>query len=239
MTRNDDSQTEPDRQSTTRLTRRGVAAAAASIGTVGCLGLFGGDETTQTDAGSTYTTVPGTTTFAVVTGSRTPFPAVPPIRLGEGDLLVLFFDYDQQASIDWWRETYPEIEPLVRDGPIRLRFANYPVPVSRWSVQVPCALLEVRDQLDQAAAVEYHNQLIETAPDYSISRLGELAAGVGADRAAVERAARDRHRRAQLFSSRQFGRNNDIDTPPAGYTGSTVIDPPDAASLREQYATDG
>lgn len=233
----------PTDSSRIRTTKRGVAAAVTTVSTVGCLGLFENDGAAGSSSESSsgeYTTVSKTTTFAAVTGSRTPYPSVPPIRLGaEGaDLLVLFFDYGQQGSIDWWNETFSEVEPLIEDGSIRFSFANFPIPVSRWSVMVPCAVLEVRNQLDQNAAFEFHSSLVETGPDYSLSEIGDLAEAVGADRTEVEQAARDRLRRNQVFASRDLGTRNGVEEPPAGYTGDEIIPEPDAETIRETYTTD-
>ncbi|MFB6177057.1 MAG: hypothetical protein ABEI99_07950, partial [Halobaculum sp.] len=84
-----------------------AGGAVLSGATTGCLDRlgFGGDGSDETverpsatsRSGSrgaesgTYTTVERTETFAELTGERTPFPPVQPVRLGSGGRLLILF----------------------------------------------------------------------------------------------------------------------------------------------------
>lgn len=226
----------------TTVPRRRLLAAGGTVAFGGCLGFFdGGDNEPSPESTAeegTYTTVPGTTTFSYATGSRTPYPSIRRVEIGSGDLLLLFFDYAHDPSIQWWRETYPQIRPLVRDGQILLRFGFYPTLASKWSVMVPCALLEVKHLTDNETAVQFHDRMIEIAPEYSLSALETAAEAVGVEPTPVRTAASDRRRRDQVFTSKPFAEERGVETPPAIYTGDEMLLQTDADKIRNVYGTE-
>lgn len=232
----DDSNGESEK-SDRRRGRRELIATGATLGTAGCLGFFDGSSGNDTSSQSEeYTTVPGTTTFAQVTGERTPYPSVQPVTIGSGQLLSVYFDYAQQSSVDWWNETFPQIEDLVEGDEIRLTLGFYPVPTSRWSVMIPCALLAVKNQAGNAAAVEFHERIV--GEDYAMSVLTDTADAVGADPTGVERAARDRLRRNQVFASRSFAVDRGIDSPPGAIAVDETLPDASAETIRAAYTTE-
>jgi hypothetical protein len=240
--------------------RRAFLAGGASLtaaASSGCLGIGNPDRATEsqprrpsatasgTEASRAdtetdqYSTVERTTTFSELTGERTPYPAVQPVHVGSrGRLLLLFFDYDHPASIQWWQETYPEIQDLIDDETVRLQFGTHPVPVSKWSMMLPSALLAVAKRVGNDAAVEFHHGLIDAAPNYSHSLLRTLAERVGADPEVLVTAARDRRRRDQILSMREFGQKRGVESLPAAYHPDGLLSDASAETIRERYETE-
>ncbi|QLG62256.1 DsbA family protein [Halorarum salinum] len=208
--------------------------STASVTTAGCLGLFSSNPVPESDGtDDRYTTVEKTNTFGFG-GTQTPFPPVQGIYRGSGSgiLVIAYFDYSHEASLQWWREEYPELTDLVDEGRLRLTLHMFPKPVDQWSVMLPSALFEVRSRSSREAAWTFHERLV-SADEYSMDLLEQLASDVGVPSDAITEAAETRRRRNQAFSDKAMGEDSGVESLPAFRWGMERIDGTSAEDIRK------
>lgn len=220
-----------------------VGGAAISTALAGCSLLSrGGDDKTPTDGTNTET---ATETPTAYPEGGTPYkpddlteaPSYNDDKEGtprtnvqygekgtDGPLVVVFSDHAQVDTRDFWRDVGPELETYVDDGRARVMEDFFPV-VNEWSYAVPCALYEIKHQLDDDAYWAYQESVLNHYGSYSYDLLESLAGEVSADAERVRTAAEEGWRRPQVIAGKDAAKDEGIDNPPGVTVGFEPVEP--------------
>ena len=211
--------------------------AAGAISTAGCLDVPGLRSSTEGPVESpspTATTVPTDPGYQTRTFHPTPsdHPGQLVLSGGGGPIQVeVFSDYALEACQQFWNHTLYGLRDYYTsnfdtgEGPaISLILRHFPKPVNKWSMFLPCAMMEVRVQTDTLIQKEFHERLFENHfPDYTIRDVEVAAAVVGADPDEVVKAGRERRRSYAIKWHLDRGREYGIDEPLAVVVDGRVV----------------
>ena len=212
-------------------------AAAATVSTAGCLGVFGSGSSTEDPtetASPTATAVPTDPGYQTRTFHPTPseHPGALVPRGGAGPIDVeVFSDYALDECRQFLNHTKYQLREYYRtnidtgEGPdISIVLRHFPKPVNKWSMFLPCAMMEVRAQEGILVQGEFHDRLFENHfPDYTIRDVEVAAAVVGADPDEVVKAGEERRRSYAIKWHLDRGREYGIDEPLAVVVNGRVV----------------
>lgn len=143
-------------------------------------------------------------------------------REGAGPVNVeVFSDYAHDECQQFWNHTkytlrdYYTSDVDTGEGPdISFVLRHFPKPVNKWSMFLPCAMMEVRDQKDILKQGEFHERLFENHyPDYSIRDVEIAANMVGADPEEVVKAGKERRRSYAIKWDLEDGEDYELEEP--------------------------
>lgn len=142
----------------------------------------------------------------------------------EGPLVGIYSDYAQVDTRDFWQEVGPELDAYVDEGRARVMEDFFPV-VNEWSYAIPCALYEVKHQLDDDAYWTYQEAILEYYGAYSYDLLETIADEVGANAHRVRTAAEEGWRRPLLLTGKAAAEDKEIDYPPGVTVNLEPVEP--------------
>lgn len=180
----------------------------SAISMSGCLGIFRHDSSNEKSTERrSQTATPTSTESGYKTRTFRATPDEHPGQLvlsgGGGPInMEVFSDYAHEESMEFWTQTQNKLREYYTSDPdtggepkITIVLRHFPEPVNKWSMILPCAMMEVRAQMDVLAQKEFHERLFENHyPDYSISDVKIAANMVGADSEEVVKAGKERRR---------------------------------------------
>lgn len=198
-----------------------AVAGASTLG--GCLGMFSGESPENSPTGTELTTQTPTPTdqgYQTRTFRETPseHPGHLVLRGGGGPVNIeVFSDYAHDGSRQFWNHTQYRLRDYYlrsEEPKITMILRHYPSPVNKWSMFLPCAMMEVRAQMDILAQKEFHERLFENHyPDYSTRDVEVAAGAVGADPDEVVKAGKERRRSYAIKWDLEKGEDYGLEEP--------------------------
>lgn len=208
------------------LMRRKFLKSAAIVGgliTSGCMDISESNEPQKSPSGTISDTQTQTinednykTNTFRPTPSEHPGPLI--LRGGGGPIdIEIFSDYADYDCSQFWNHTLNRLQDYYigpSDPKITILLKHFPKPVNKWSMFLPCAMMEVRVQLDILAQKEFHERLFENHyPDYSIRNVKIAANMVGADADEVIKAGKERRRSYAIKWDLETGNDYGLEEP--------------------------
>jgi protein-disulfide isomerase len=194
----------------THVSRRRTVAAIAALSAAGS-GCAGGRRSTGTTDG-------------------TPTPSadpLPPLVAGDPDAAVTVAAYEDFACphcADYNATVVPELRrDYIDDDRIRYEHRDFPIPVSDASRPAANAARAVQDRVGDGAFWRFAEGLFERQRDLGPERYASLASTVGADGAAVRRAAVARQYRVTVERDRERGAQAGVRGTPAVLVDGEIV----------------
>lgn len=212
------------------VTRRGLLRAggvAAGLALAGCLG--GGDGGDGDGAGGDGAGGGGDGTVGTVDGGDGAENLGQP-TLGSPDAPVavaVYEDFSCPHCRTFNQAVFPRVrDELVDTGRARLVHYDFPIPVDEtWSWRAASAARAVQAQAGDEAFFAFAKALYANQGDYSLALVERLADEVGADGAAVRRAAKEETYRAVVRANRQAGIDDGVRGTPTVVVAGEQVSP--------------
>ncbi len=143
----------------------------------------------------------------------------------------MFSDYAVEECSWFWNHIQNRLREYLttnidtgEDPDITLLLKHFPKPKNKWSMFLPCAMMEVRVQQGILAQGEFHDRLFENHfPDYSIRDVEIAASMVNADPDEVVKAGKERRRNYVIESDVEEAEDYDLEEPLGVVVGSEPV----------------
>ena len=205
----------------------GSVVAGSGIVLAGCLNIIQSNKETEKESprpSRTNTSTPTEPDYQTQTFRTPPDEHKGPLVFSEGGGPIdveVFSDYALQECEWFWNHIRNRLKDYLTsdietgDGPyISIILRHFPKPENKWSMFLPCAMLEVRAQQGILAQGEFHDRLFKNHfPDYSIRDVEIAASMVDADPDEVVKAGKERKWNYVINWDLERGKDYDLEGP--------------------------
>ena len=198
---------------TTRRALLTTLGGSATIGLAGCLGGVGGSGDLEQCGNTDEPTV-----------SELPSPTKGP---EDAPVVVKAWkDFSCPHCATFALEVLPKIEEnYINDGKVRYEHHDLPLPMNRWSWDVPSAARGVQDSMDDETFFEFADAMFEKQGDYSMDLIQRTATDVGADGCAIRGDAANETYKPVLEADKQRALDKGAQGTPAVYIKGNLVRP--------------